>query len=170
MVNSDGSMRKNSFQTEIDLPKMCGTWYIVRTTLAFWRHRSNPNITYRLIEQGKQTKILDIVRYGALAHPQKEIVGIDTQDATIPNLFHWRGSKWYTRLLTSNWYVLDHDEDYQEWAITYFSPTWLTTSGIDIYARSPAIPPEKVAEIVAKITEYDFLKRYVGSLFSPIHE
>lgn len=71
--------------------------------------------------------------------------------------------------MKSDWFLLDHDEDYAEWAVTYFSATSFTKAGMDIYARKPDLPKEKIAEIVAGMSDNELLKEQAKTLFSPAH-
>jgi hypothetical protein len=153
-----------------DVPQFCGKWYIVRTSLDFWQRRVNPSVTYTLMEPGARTKLLDIIHYGPVAKPPKQLIGIDTQDKTNPHLFHWRGRSGLSWLLTRDWVVLDHDAACQEWAVTYFSNTLVTRAGIDIYARKPPLPAGKLEEILARLKGSEFLASYTAALFSPVHE
>lgn len=155
---------------EVDIHKMLGVWYIVRTNLDFWRTRKNPSVTYTPIEFEPRAKLRDTVRYGPLGKPPRKILGADEQNPHLPSLFLWRGAGLFTRFLSSGWFILDHDEEYAEWAVTYFSATPFTKAGMDIYARKPHLSEEKVAEIVAGMSDDELLERRARTLFSPVHE
>ncbi len=127
-------------------------------------------MTYTMMEPGTRTKLLDIVHYGAFAQVQKQIIGIDTQDKTRPNQFHWRGRSGLTWLLASDWTVLDHDPACQAWAVTYFSRTLFTSAGIDIYARQPYLSADKLTEIEERLQRNEFFAPYARALFAPGRE
>lgn len=80
------------------------------------------------------------------------------------------GARWYTSFLKSDWLLLDHDEEYAEWAVTYFSKTPFTDAGMDVYARSPSLSEAKVAEIVDRMSDNGFLGKQARTLYSPVHE
>lgn len=149
---------------------MLGTWYVVRTNLDFWRTRENPSVTYTPIEFAPRVRLRDTVRYGPTSEPPRKISGFDEQNPHLPLSFSWRGSGPLTRFLKSRWFFLDHDEDYAEWAVTYFTATPFTKAGMDIYARRPFLPEEKVAEIVGGMSDNELLERQAETLFSPVHE
>ncbi|MCX6048220.1 MAG: lipocalin family protein [Chloroflexi bacterium] len=154
----------------LDVTKFCGKWYIIRTSLNFWQRRVNPSVTYTLMEPGARTKLLDIIHYGPAGKSPKQVVGVDTQDKTNPNLFQWRGRSGLSWLFGSEWLVLDHDDACQAWAVTYFSSTPVTQAGIDIYARQPNLSSAKLAEIQAQLQANQFLASYASVLFAPMHE
>lgn len=155
---------------EVDAWKMLGVWYIVRTNLDFWRTRENPSVTYTLIESAPRVKLRDTVRYGPVGEPPRRILGADEQDPRLSSLFLWRGSGPFTRFLKSGWLFLGHDEDYAEWAVTCFAATPFTKAGMDIYAREPRLSEEKVTEIIAQMSDNEFLAKHARTLFSPVHE
>ncbi len=155
---------------EVDPWRMLGVWYIVRTNLDFWRTRKNPSVTYTPIEHAPRMKPRDTVRYGPAGKPPRKIPGVDTRDPDLSSRFLWRGSGPLTRFLKSRWFFLDHDEEYAEWAVTYFSKTPFTDAGIDIYAREPHLSEGKVAEIIAQMSDNELLERQAGKLFSPAHQ
>ncbi|MGI8540022.1 MAG: hypothetical protein ACR2N0_09630 [Rubrobacteraceae bacterium] len=155
---------------EVDVHKMLGVWYVVRTNLDFWRTRKNPSVTYTLIEEEPRVRLRDTVRYGSLGEPPRKIIGVDEQNPHLSSLFLWRGSGLFTRFLESGWFLLGHDEEYSEWAVTYFSKTPFTDAGMDIYARKPFLSGGKVAEIAAGMSDNEHLERQAGTLFAPAHE
>ena len=90
------------------IDELCGTWYIVKTTLAMWRERRNPTVAYARLPGGA-VRLRDEINYLNRAGRPRRLLGIDTQDARDPRIFCWRGAAWYTRLLTSQWCFVDHD-------------------------------------------------------------
>lgn len=154
---------------EVDVWKMLGVWYVARTNLDFWRTRMNPSVTYTLVEETPRVKLRDTVRYGPLGKPPRKIRGFDEQNPHLSSLFLWRGSG-LIRPLMSGWFVLGHDEEYAEWAVTYFAKTPFTEAGMDVYSREPRLSEGKVAEIVAGMSDNEHLERHARTLFSPVHE
>ncbi len=153
-----------------DIEKFWGKWYIVRTSRPLWRGRVNPSVNYTMLEPGNRTKLLEIVHYGAFAKPQKQEVGIDTQDKKTPNLFYRRGRSGLSQFLTSQWFVLDHDLAHKAWAVTYFVSAPFVPEGIDLYASHPDLAAKQIDDIVRRLQANAFLKSYADTLFAPTHE
>lgn len=80
---------------------MEGSWFVMGTSLPFWKDRTNPKITYELLEDGT---IKDTVAYGKKY--SEKVLGIDKQDKDVPNVFHWKGDEWYSAYLSSHWCIL----------------------------------------------------------------
>lgn len=58
-----------------------------------------------------------------------------------------------------------HDEKYAKWAVTYFSKTALTPEGMDIYFRSEVLDDETYQEILALISNIEFLPPFLDKLY-----
>jgi len=155
---------------KFDIHEFWGKWLIIRTSRTFWQRRLNPSVTYTTLEPGVQTKLLEIVHYGAFAKTQTQVIGIDTQDKAIPNLFHWRGRSGLTWLMTGQWVVLDHDLPRKAWAVVYFFATPFAPAGIDIYARQLDLPVQQLDEIVRRLQAHAFWAADASALFAPTHE
>lgn len=153
----------------VEIHKMLGVWHVVRTNLDFWRTRNNPSVTYTPVEGSPATVLRDVVRHGPLGETPKKIVGFDEQNPHLSSSFRWRGAG-LMRPLTSAWFVLGHDEEYAEWAITYFAKTPFTEAGMDVYARKPHLSEERVSEILAGISDNEHLVRHAKTLFTSVHE
>lgn len=155
-------MAAGSVARVVDTAGLMGTWFVVRTSLPFWRKRSDPRITYRPLPGGT---IDDLVEYTSARGRAGRVHGIDTPDPFAPGAFHWRGTG-LTRLLTSHWRVLAIDED---WAVTFFGRTPFTPAGMDVYAREPHPEPELVARALAAVPLQPEPAGHVERLFAPRH-
>jgi len=155
---------------QFDIHEFWGRWLITRTSRNFWRQRLNPSVNYTTLEPGVQTKMLEIAHYGTFAKAQTQVIGIDTQDKVLPNLFHWRGRSGFTWLLTGQWVVLDHDPAYKAWAVIYFFATPFAPAGLDIYVRQLNLSERQLDEIVRRLQANPFWATDAGALFAPIHE
>lgn len=143
----------------VDLAALSGTWHVVRTTLPFWERRRDPRITYRVLPGGRLDDLVE--------HASGRVHGIDTQDAEVPRLFHWRGTGLVTRWLTSDWYLLAHDEAYARWAVTFFGATRFTPEGMDVYARGPELAEATVAAALEPLRHHPTVAGLVPRLFTP---
>jgi hypothetical protein len=155
-----------SAQNTPDIDALCGRWHIVKTSLAIWRRRSAPTITYARLP-GAGVRLSDEIRYLGRRGRSGQLLGVDTQDAAEPRIFHWRGAGWATRWLSSSWCFVDHDPDWRSWAATYFSATPFTAAGLDIYGRTPDLDADMLAEIEARLSRIAPLAPLIATLFRP---
>jgi hypothetical protein len=155
-----------SAQNAPDIDALCGRWHIVKTSLAIWRRRSNPTVTYARLP-GEGVRLSDEIRYLGRRGRPGQLLGVDTQDAAEPRIFHWRGVGWVTRWLSSSWCFIDHDPDWRNWAVTCFSATPFTAAGLDIYARTPGLTGDTLAEIEARLGSIASLAPLLPNLFAP---
>ncbi len=153
----------------VDLEKMSGKWFIQKTSLDFWLNRFSPTVTYTIEETLPEFKILDEVRYLNKRGVAKEVVGYDVAKRAINGQFMWQAKPWFLRFLKSEWGVVAHDEESDDWAVTYFSKTAFTPEGMDIYSRSEVLGEDKYQEILQKISNVGFLKPYIGQLYQTKH-
>ncbi|MGH3493469.1 MAG: hypothetical protein ACRDRL_19685 [Sciscionella sp.] len=149
----------------VDLDALCGTWHVVRSTLPLWRARSDVTISYSSLPDGQTARLDDVVAYGSTR--RKTIIGVDSQDAKHPRLFHWRGTGLLSRLASSDWVLVGNDENYRQWALSYFSRTLFTPAGMDVYARNESADDATVASIVDTYTGIGPIAELVPLLFIP---
>lgn len=141
-------------------PEMNGTWYVVRTSLPFWRNRTDPAISYTPLPDGPAT---DTVSYRRGARP-RIVVGIDHP---VDDGWVWRGLGMITARTSSRWrFVAGGDQD---WAVSYFARTLFTPSGIDIVWRSPHPNEREVAGVTALLPRIPEAAPFVDRLFAPRH-
>lgn len=148
-----------------DLAGIAGKWYIQKTSLAFWENRFSPTVTYTPEANSPAMKMLDEVRYKNKRGVVKEVVGYDYLTSNINGQFMWRAKPWYLYFLKSEWGIVDHDEAYTDWAVTYFSKTAFTPEGMDIYSRSEVLDDDKYKEILQRIAGVGFLKPHLDKLY-----
>jgi hypothetical protein len=159
-------MLAESPPTAPDIAALCGRWHIVKTSLAIWRRRSDPTVTYARLP-GAGLRLSDEIRYlGRRGRPGR-LLGVDTQDAAEPRIFHWRGARWPTRWLSRSWCFVDHDPEWRIWAVTCFSATPFTAAGLDIYARTPGLDAGTLAAIEARLSRIAPLAPLLQRLFVP---
>ena len=128
-----------------------GTWFIVATSLPFWRRRTDPAVTYAPLPDGR---VLDAVTYRSRGRT-RTVLGADTRDDAVPDGWSWRGLTPLTRLTSSRWRVVASgstgDGPEHAWAVTSFERTVFTPAGVDVYCRAPAMaaPAREAAYAVA---------------------
>ncbi len=131
-----------------------GTWYVVRTSLSFWRRRTDPSVTYAPLPDGR---VVDTVRYLSRGRPRL-VVGVDVPDG---EGWVWRGITPLTRLTSSRWQVVEAQD---EWALTHFEKTLFTPEGWDVYCRAPQVSASSEEALRAALARHD-----VPDLFAPLH-
>lgn len=131
-----------------------GTWYVVRTSLPFWRRRTDPSVTYAPLPDGR---VVDTVRYLSRGRP-KLVVGVDVPDG---EEWVWRGITPLTRLTSSRWQVVQAQD---EWALTHFEKTLFTPEGWDVYCRAPQVTASSEEALHKALARHD-----VPDLFAPRH-
>ncbi|WP_154793323.1 hypothetical protein [Occultella kanbiaonis] len=137
-----------------------GTWFVVRTSLPFWRHRRDPRISYLSLPDGR---VLDAVRYTRRGR-ERWVLGIDLP---VPGGgYRWRGLGSLTRLTSSMWRVVHAEED---WAVTYFARTLFTPAGVDVYARGPTLGSRAERSALAQIAADPSAAEHLDELFAPAH-
>jgi len=119
-----------------------GTWFIVATSLPFWRRRTDPAVTYAPLPDGR---VLDAVTYRSRGR-SRVVLGADTRDGSVEGGWSWRGLTPLTRLTGSRWRVVASgttgDGPDHVWAVTSFERTLFAPAGTDVYCRAPRISPE----------------------------
>ncbi len=139
-----------------------GTWFIVATSLPFWRSRSSPSVTYAELPDGR---VLDAVHYRRSGR-DRLVLGADTP---VDVGFRWRGLTPLTRLTSSRWHVVASDESAADpggrWAVTAFDKTLFTPAGVDVYCRAEGITVDAMAAARATLT--GDLGAFLPQLFEP---
>lgn len=141
---------------------VAGTWFIVATSLPFWRHRQAPSVTYTDLPDGR---VLDAVHYRKGGR-DRLVLGADT---VLEDGFHWHGLTPLTRLTSSRWSVVAVDESpdalADRWAVTAFDKTLFTPAGVDVYCRAELIG--EAALSTARESLVGELAAYLPRLFTP---
>ncbi|SDS96691.1 histidinol-phosphatase (PHP family) [Microlunatus soli] len=142
---------------------MNGTWYVVRTSLPFWRTRTDPAISYTPLPDGRVT---DTVTYRRAGRDQV-VIGVDSRTTDDSgDGWIWRGLGAVTRWTSSRWRMLATEAD---WALSSFARTPFTPAGIDLLWRSPHPDEDRVAEVLARLPSIAEAAPYAARLFAPVH-
>jgi hypothetical protein len=144
---------------------LLGTWHILLSTFPMWRgdDRENPRFHYgELPPENGAVALSDRVSFHR-GGKEREILGIDVQDAAQPNRFVWKG-KGLLRLFSSRWAV-EHLHPGGEWALISFEATLVTPAGIDVITRAPALPEASAREAIALLAAHPELNKELDRLF-----
>jgi hypothetical protein len=153
-----------------DGARFLGTWFIIATNYGFWKHRNHPTVTYGALP-GEPLAMTDRLSFEARPllgrrYRPDVLEGIDRQDGE-PGRFLWRG-KGLLRVIRSPWCVVAVGPAY-DWAVTYFARSNVgTAGGVDIYARTPALPPEQVRAILSEVRKSVFMARATAGMFATV--
>lgn len=142
-----------------DPSPLSGRWYVVRTSLPFWKQRTDPVISYTPLPDGRVTDTVTYRRGGR----ERTVLGLDRPLGA--DAWQWRGVG-ATRLLTSRWQVVAHEGP---WLVTFFEKTPFTAAGVDICWRSPAPEAAEVDQVIARVSDLTTVAPYVDRLFAPAH-
>ncbi len=162
--------------TSVDLEKLQGVWFVVRTNLEMWKTKRSPQITYTNLScSSSRTTFDDTVRYYDNADAESRniistISGVDTEQ-TCPSkcahsVFQWRGNC-LLKLITSDWHLAAASPSY-DWAITVFEATPFTAAGLDVYSREPFLTEAQLNAIQKCIDESPYLTRRAIGIFDAI--
>lgn len=145
--------------------ELTGTWYIVRTSLALWRRRAAPALTYAPLPDGS---VLDATTYRRRGRTRR-IIGVDTPDGD--GGWVWRGVEPLTLVARSRWRVIesaDSDSIETGWMIIHFSRTPFTAEGVDLCLRSPDQRTEEdLAEPLRRLSGHPVTAPFAPRLFVP---
>lgn len=148
-------------KNSLDLDAFSGKWFIVHTNLGYWKDKSNPAVVYNPLGAGKMRDELQYLDRRGLA---QKLVGMDRLIDQGGSSFHWVAQPWYLSFVNSAWGVIDHDQAYAQWAVTYFSQTIFTPAGMDIYSRTPSLDNKLYRSILEKVSRVQFLEEHIAGL------
>ena len=81
----------------------------------------------------------------------------------------WRG-RGLLSIIRSPWCVVAVGARY-EWAVTYFALSNVGTApGVDVYARTPSLIPQRVREILAQVRADPFMARASEGMFATVQK
>lgn len=109
-------------------PLALGSWYILATTLPFWRGKVAPAVRYAARADGRVDDVLTWTERGRA----RALRGVDRPDG---DGFLWRGGGLLVAF-TSRWRFVELTEVH---AVTWFARAsfGVTPEGMDVYGRAP---------------------------------
>ena len=159
--------------------QLLGEWFIVLTSLPYWRDKRNIKVTYSASEPtaADAPTIYDTVTFQTLTSDKlKSVQGVNTS-SQLGQLggWDWRGTGW-VKVVSNHWDVLGHNaispEDGQkiEWFVIHTKKSFFTPAAIHIYSRRKQAPAEGVREsLLDAFTEHQELKCLLGCMFKIQH-
>lgn len=158
-------------QPDFDAQAFLGTWHILVTNYGYWKHRSDPTVTYEpLPERDGKRAWRDTLRFSAKgllggAMRPDTLTGVDVEVS--PGRFLWRGDG-LLRVIKSPWWVLLVDPG-GAWAVTYFGRSNVGTApGMDIYARRPDLDVATMQGILREVRAHPFLRTRCDGLYATV--
>ena len=146
-----------------------GTWYILFSNFAMWKHKGviNPTFNYTLAIKDGEKILLDEVR--SVKHDiQKTIKGFNFQGKEDAAQFIWRGKGWLM-LFTCKWKVEWLNAD-NTCAIISFQKTWVTPAGVDIISRHKFVAESVIQEAKTELRQLTHLANIAENLFEVVRK
>lgn len=153
---------------ELDAEALMGDWYVVRTTLDFWDHRTDPVLRYERLPPAESgaARWSDTVLFRKNGK-DKRISGVDTQSLYREGHFQWQG-RGLLAALHSQCSIVALDPE-GNWAVSWFSATAATPAGMDLLTRRPDPPAAWVAAAEAELARHPELARWWGDARATVH-
>ena len=160
---------------EFDPNRALGLWHILATNLSMWKEKLTPTITYSIHGRlpDHRVQLEDLVEYYSRrpfsGFVSTNVKGIDTQLASKPSRFQWRGNG-ILKVFTSDFGFVfvdnetPEDEPYQ-WVATMFGSTLFTSSGVDLMTRTRQPPIHVLNNFVRLCQEHPILKVKSANMF-----
>lgn len=152
-----------SAPSRFDASSLEGAWHVVATNFPMWvaGDKREPVFEYHLLPSDEAVLLDDAVRFRVEGRPDAYL-GVDEQDPGNDSHFTWRG-KGALSLFSSEWYVAGLASD-GAWAIVYYTATIASPDGVDVIARTPSLPEERLAEAHAVIANDPLLREKARGL------
>ena len=152
--------------------EILGDWFIVQTSLPYWRDKRNVKITYSNISPSNSTiqSVQDEVSYRTLTSETiKTLRGINTPSPRgQPGAWDWRGSGW-VKVVSNHWEILSYGNDQDggvEWMVIYTEKSFFTPAAVHVYSRKQSKLPEAARDgLVNVLVERQHLKALVEGMY-----
>ena len=158
--------------------QLLGQWFIVHTSLPFWRDKRNITIAYSTAcPQPTPTNIInDTVTYQALGSDKlKTVQGINTvSQGKRQGAWDWRGSGW-VKVVSNHWEILGYGSgesgDEGWWILIHTQKSFFTPAAVHVYSRNQKALPEKTRRsLMSTLAQRQDLKELVESTFEVQHD
>ena len=154
---------------------LLGEWFIVLTSLPYWRDKRNIKVTYSASEPTAANPqiIYDTTTFQTLTSDKhKSVQGVNTPSPCgQPGGWDWRGTGW-VKVVSNHWDVLGHNaispEGGQkiEWFVIHTKKSFFTPAANHIYSRRKEAPAEGIREsLLNAFTERQEFKGLLECMF-----
>lgn len=176
-ASASASSESSAFQSPSP-EQLLGQWFIVHTSLPFWRDKRNITIAYSTAcSQTASTNIInDTTTYQALGSDKlKTVQGTNTvAQGKRQGAWDWRGSGW-VKVVSNHWEILGYGsgESGHEgwWIVIHTQKSFFTPAAVHVYSRSQKALPEKTRRsLMSALAQRRDLKELVESTFEIQHD
>lgn len=153
--------------------QLLGQWFIVQTSLPFWRDKRNIKIAYSASPSSSHIidQIDDTTIYQTLGSEKlKTVQGVSAQgDSEKAGAWDWRGSGW-VKVVRNHWEILGHASyeggDEASWIVVHTQKSFFTPAAIHVYSRKKEALTEATWQTLkATLEERQELKDLVVNVF-----
>ena len=157
---------------------LLGQWFIIHTSLPFWRDKRNITIVYSAAyPQPTPTNIInDTVTYQNLSSDKvKTVQGTNTAaQGERQGAWDWRGSGW-VKVVSNHWEILGYGSgesgDEGRWMVIHTRKSFFTPAAIHVYSKSQkALTEETRRSLMSTLAKHQGLKELVESTFEVQHD
>ncbi|KAM0802920.1 hypothetical protein BDR22DRAFT_100790 [Usnea florida] len=153
--------------------QLLGQWFIVHSSLPFWRNKRNIKISYSAVSSPARPIVQtnDTVVYQTLNSDKLNTVnGVNTvAQSEEHGAWDWRGSGW-VKVVNNHWEVLGHDcragDDARRWIVIHTGKSFFAPAAIHVYSRDKEELPEETRKtLVTALAQSQDLKGLAEDLF-----
>ncbi len=154
--------------------QLFGQWFIIHTSLPFWRDKRNIKIAYSALSSPPRPTdpINDTTTYQTLKSEKlKTVQGVNTlAQSEQQGVWDWRGSGW-VKVVSNHWEILGHGcreggGDAGRWIVIHTQKSFFTPAAVHVYSRSKKALPEETKEMLkAALAQLQELKGLVEDVF-----
>ncbi|KAL8918022.1 MAG: hypothetical protein Q9208_007620 [Pyrenodesmia sp. 3 TL-2023] len=165
------SPEPSSFQPP-SAEELLGEWFIVQTSLPYFRDKRNVKITYTPSASGNTStqRVHDELTYQTLSSDQKKTIrGVNNVSPRgQPGAWDWRGSGW-VKVVSNHLEIIGHglgDRSGMEWIMIHTERSFFAPAAIHVYSRVKAALPESVkARFMDTLVESPHIKALLGDMY-----
>ena len=154
--------------------QLLGQWFIVHTSLPFWRDKRNIAIAYSAPSTSSPpTNVVnDTVTYQALKSDKlKTVQGVNTLAlGAWQGAWDWRGSGW-VKVVSNHWEILAHGsgvggDEGGRWIVIHTQKSFFAPAAVHVYSRDKEVLPEETLKmLVAALAQWNDLNELVENMF-----
>ncbi|KAL9009987.1 MAG: hypothetical protein Q9173_005037 [Seirophora scorigena] len=153
---------------------LLGDWWIVQTSLPYWRDKRNVKITYtQLANDNTATlSVQDDASYQLLdSDKTKMIRGINTlSQRDQPGAWDWRGTGW-VKIVSNHWKILAYGPgggEEMEWLLIHTEKSFFTPAAVHVYSRVKTALPRFVKDaLVDALVDSRDLRILLEGVYEP---
>lgn len=157
--------------------QLLGQWFVVHTSLPFWRNKRNIQITYSAPPSPALATdlVIDTVTYQVENSAKlKTVQGTNTPaQSEHHGAWDWRGTG-FIKVVSNHWEVLGHGDlgagEKECWIVIHTQKSFFTPAAIHVYSRSREPLSEDVLKpLMAALAQHLNLRDLIGNMYQIQH-